>query len=229
MANTAKDVLKKASEWVGYTRWGDEKEGTVFGRWYAKKMRNPEYGYNGVPYCAMFVSWVFDQVGAKCAGLPEAYCPSIYAAAKKAGKLVDKRKAKPGDVVLFDWNKDGVADHVGIVRKNNGINLSTVEGNTSRQDQSNGGTVANRVRAWSSVKAIVRPSYRRPETYRTHRTRYLYSKPSTRSKRLVKIPKGSTISYLKEAKGVWRKCSYKGRHGWVASTSDALKVSKWSD
>ena len=36
----------------------------------------------------------------------------------------------PGDIVFFDWESDGLADHVGIVEKvENGL-VYTVEGNT---------------------------------------------------------------------------------------------------
>ena len=36
----------------------------------------------------------------------------------------------PGDIIFFDWESDGLADHVGIVEKvENGL-IYTVEGNT---------------------------------------------------------------------------------------------------
>ncbi|MEU1685443.1 CHAP domain-containing protein, partial [Micromonospora sp. NPDC005707] len=38
---------------------------------------------------------------------------------------------KPGDAVVFDWEHDGVIDHVGIVKYASGSNLYTIEGNTS--------------------------------------------------------------------------------------------------
>lgn len=161
MANNASSVLKIAAGEIGYSRWDDPNPGTKYGRWYAQD-HGSYYGQSGVPYCAMFVSWVFDQAGAKCAGLPEAYCPYILNDAKSAGKvLADKADAKPGDVVLFDWD-GGVVDHVGIVEKNCGSYIQTIEGNTSSGSsgsQGNGGGVYRRTRSWSVVKAVVRPSY----------------------------------------------------------------------
>ena len=152
MANTAASVLSIARGELGYSRWNDPETGTKYGRWYAQG-RDPYYGANGVPYCAMFVSWVMDQAGAKCAGIPEAYCPYILNKATSAGAvLADKTKAQPGDVVLFDWD-GGVVDHVGFVEINQGSYIQTIEGNT------NNGAVARRTRAWSTVKAVVRPSY----------------------------------------------------------------------
>lgn len=162
MANNANDVLKIARGEVGYSRWTDPQQGTKYGRWYAQD-HGSYYGTNGVPYCAMFVSWVFAQAGASCAGLPEAYCPYILNKAKSAGKVLsNKQSAQPGDVILFDWGGDGVCDHVGIVEKNFGSYVQTIEGNTSSGSsgsQSNGGGVYRRTRAWSTVKAVVRPNY----------------------------------------------------------------------
>ena len=156
MANNATDVLKAARGEIGYNRWDDSQAGTKYGRWYAKD-HGSYYGTSGVPFCAMFVSWVFDQAGAKCAGIPEAYCPYILNDAKKAGAVLsDKTKAQPGDVVLFDWD-GGVVDHVGIVEKNYGTYIQTIEGNTTINGVS--GAVGRRTRSWGTITAIVRPSW----------------------------------------------------------------------
>ena len=43
-------------------------------------------------------------------------------------KAVDE--PSPGDIIFFDWERDGLADHVGIVGKvENGL-VYTIEGNT---------------------------------------------------------------------------------------------------
>lgn len=161
MSNDAASVLSIACNEIGYSRWTDPEAGTKYGRWYAGKTGEPYYGESGVPYCAMFVSWVFDRAGATCAGIPAAYCPYVERDAKRAGRTVPKASAQPGDVVLFDWGGDGVADHVGVVERNNGSYLTTIEGNTSNGSgsQSNGGVVARRARSFSSVRCVVRPSY----------------------------------------------------------------------
>ena len=77
MANSAADVIRIAAAEVGYSRWSDPEQGTKYGRWYAEKTGSGYYGTNGVPYCAMFVSWVMAQAGARCEGIPGAYCPWI--------------------------------------------------------------------------------------------------------------------------------------------------------
>lgn len=156
MANKAADVLSAARKDIGYCRYDDGKIGTKFGRWYAKD-HGSYYGTNGVPFCAMAVSYWFDQAGAKCSGIPEAYCPYILQKATKAGAVLsDKTKAKPGDVVLFNWD-GGLVDHVGIVEVNKGSYIQTIEANTTINGRS--GAVGRRTRAWSTVGAIIRPSY----------------------------------------------------------------------
>ena len=158
---TAQDVLRIASGEVGYSRWTDPQTGTKYGRWYAQATKQFWYGGNGVAYCAMFVSWVFNQAGMKPVGGFGAYCPSMLNQARAAGKVISKKNARPGDIVFFDWD-GGVVDHVGIVEKNLGTHLQTIEGNTSTGSagsQDNGGKVARRTRAWSVVAAVVRPDY----------------------------------------------------------------------
>lgn len=157
---TANDVLNVARGEIGYSRWTDPEQGTKYGRYFRDVLKwGSYYGDNGVPYCGMFVSWVFDKAGATCAGLPGAYTPTMLAAGKKAGKAVATKDAKPGDVVYFDWGGDGVTDHVGIVESNNGSYLTTIEGNTSDSNYSNGGAVLRRTRSYSYVSGVIRPNY----------------------------------------------------------------------
>lgn len=156
---TATKVLQVAAGEVGYSRWNDPQQGTKYGRWYAALGKGSYYGTNGVPYCAMFASWVFSQAGAKCVGLPEAYCPYIVSAAQKAGAWVGRSQLKPGDLILFSWS-GGVADHVGLVEKVFSGYVQTIEGNTSSASNANGGLVARRTRSLDyTVLGGVRPAY----------------------------------------------------------------------
>lgn len=159
---TATQIISIAAREVGYSRWRDPNPGTKYGRWYAGKTGSPYFGYSGVPYCAMFVSWVLTQGGMTPPGGIFAYCPTGLNNARRLGRTRDKRAAKPGDLVFFDWNRDGVSDHVGIVTANRGSYLETIEGNTSpgvRGSQSNGGGVYRRARSLSLVIGIVSPQY----------------------------------------------------------------------
>ena len=79
---------------------------------------------------------------------PDAYFVSVY-------------DARPGDVVIYDWDGGGT-DHVGFVEKNlGGGTLQTIEGNTSSGSygsQSAGNGVWRRVRN-QSIAYVIRPAY----------------------------------------------------------------------
>lgn len=163
----ADEILKKAESQIGYCRWDDELAGTIFGRWYAQKTGSSYFGTNGVPFCAMFVSWVFDQCGEEEPYLPTAGCGTMLARARSAGLVLsDTRNAVPGDAVIFDWGYDDIGhDHVGLVEANRGGYLQTIEGNTTGAD-GRSGSVARRTRAFKNngrgrpqIMAVIRPAY----------------------------------------------------------------------
>lgn len=156
---TASDVLRIAQKEIGYSRWTDNQTGTKYGRWYASYTGSSYFGTNGVPFCAMFVSYVLNQAGQKCAGFPGASCSAILNAAKKAGLVrSNKKAAKAGDAVIFDWGGDGAPDHIGFVESNFGSYIQTIEGNTTGTNGKSGG-VNRRTRNWSTVKAVIAIPY----------------------------------------------------------------------
>lgn len=152
MSNDAKSVLDVAKSQIG-VKSGKKYWDYVMGGGYVNG--------SATPWCACFVSWVFHQAGAKCAGLPSASCTyGIYAGARKAGKVVPTSQARAGDVVLFNFDKNwNDADHVGIVESVGSTTLVTIEGNTNSAGSSTGGQVARKQRNKKQVFAIVRPSY----------------------------------------------------------------------
>lgn len=162
---TALDVLRIAAGEIGYSRWDDPEEGTKYGRWYAET-HGQYFGSSGVPFCAMGASWVLDQAGIEPPGGAFAYVPAgINNARTKHRLLSDVEDAQAGDLVCFDWDDDGISDHVGIVEINAGSYLQTIEFNTSPGSggsQGNGGGVYRRTRDWDSVTAVIRPYYDQP-------------------------------------------------------------------
>ena len=86
-----------------------------------------------VEWCAIFVSWCADQCGYLDAGvLPKMEGVRPYVDwFKERGQWQGREyEPSPGDIIFFDWESDGLADHVGIVEKvENGL-IYTVEGNT---------------------------------------------------------------------------------------------------
>lgn len=162
--SAAKNVLYCAQQWIGYSRWDDPEPGTVFGRWYAELVGDSYFGESGVPYCAMFISYCLDWAGVTADGVPGAYVPWILSANSDAGRLVANEDAQPGDLVMFDWQGDGVADHIGIVEENHADEgwMQTIEGNTSPGSggsQGNGGGVYRRARNYGSIIGVARPYY----------------------------------------------------------------------
>lgn len=160
---TPQQVLEIARAEIGYCRYDDPQTGTKYGRWYGDLVGNAAYKANGVAYCAMFMSWVFYHAGQGAPGLPGAYCPWIVTAGKNAGRFYSARDAQPGDLVLFDWEGDGVADHIGgVCENNNGSYLVCIEGNTTGAD-GRSGSVARRTRAYSTVIGVIRPDWFEPK------------------------------------------------------------------
>lgn len=86
-----------------------------------------------VEWCAIFVSWVADQCGYLDTGvLPkmEGVRPYVDWFIERGQWQGRDYEPSPGDIIFFDWQSDGLADHVGIVEKvENGL-VYTIEGNT---------------------------------------------------------------------------------------------------
>lgn len=62
--------------------------------------------------------------------------------------------AMPMDIIIFDWNGNGVPDHIGFVRSHNtDQKINTIEGNTS------GGIVAKKTRPVKYVAGVFRPNF----------------------------------------------------------------------
>ena len=92
------------------------------------------YGFSSrVEWCACFVSWCADQNGFITAGvIPKfSYCDSGIAWFKEKNLWKDGGyEPVSGNIIFFDWNGDGVSDHVGIVEYTmNGV-VHTIEGNS---------------------------------------------------------------------------------------------------
>ncbi len=61
------------------------------------------------------------------------YCPTIKSWSQGKGTWGENGQytPKPGDAILFDWEGDGTADHIGIVEKVENGKVYTIEGNSS--------------------------------------------------------------------------------------------------
>lgn len=114
------------------------------------------YGLNGVPWCAIFVSWCYNQSGLSLDTIDSSkgmhYCPSALNHFKSTGEITKTPMA--GDIVFFDWEGDGKPDHVGIFIQSRASSAGTfisIEGNTALGNDSNGGQVMIRVRDYKNA------------------------------------------------------------------------------
>lgn len=135
-------ILETALLEKGYKETPAGTNKTKFGKW---------FGVDGVAWCGMFVSWVYSTAGYSLGniGFSKGFagCGTAVAHFIKNGELT--QNPVEGDIVFFDWNKDGRYDHTGIfIRKINEKTFETIEGNTSATNQSNGGEVQVRVREY---------------------------------------------------------------------------------
>lgn len=141
---------------IGYQE--TDNNDTKYGKW---------FGLNNQPWCAIFVSWCFNQAG--LVNLVSAQTKKGFASCdlglkwfSKKNKLVPVGQAQEGDIIFFQFDNDAQPDHVGIVLKNQKLSktLLCIEGNTSpsnKGSQSNGGGVYQKKRSYAMVMAVVRP------------------------------------------------------------------------
>ena len=149
------NVVDAAKSQLNYRETGNND--TIYGKW---------FGLNNQPWCAMFVSWCYDQAGlvSKVAAQTKKGFASCDAGLKwftKKNKIVPVGQAQPGDLVFFQFDKDAQADHVGICASNDGKGfLMVYEGNTSadsKGSQSNGDGVFLKKRSYSLIMGVARP------------------------------------------------------------------------
>lgn len=82
-------------------------------------------------WCAMFTSVMAHKAGLDVNVFPyEVSVMEQVKIAKERGIFTtDRSEVTPNDLIIFDWNRDGWADHVGIVVKIGAGLVTSVEGN----------------------------------------------------------------------------------------------------
>ena len=151
---TAQDVLNVARSQIGFHAGAQDEN--PYGIW---------YGIKNAPYCAMGVSWCFAQVGLSnliAAQTPKgfSYNPAALPWFQRQGLVVNKYQSQPGDLAFWDWNSDGVVDHVEIIENASPDGLTTIGFNTGNPNDSIHESGCFRVhRPYFYLAAIVRPRY----------------------------------------------------------------------
>lgn len=159
-------MLKIARNEVGYLEKGtnanlNSKKDNAGYKNFTKYWAEIKPSWNGEPWCAAYVSWVFMKTfGLEMAQQllkhwPFVYCPAMV------GKFTLHSNPQVGDIVIFF--RSGTFAHTGIVYKVEGDRFWTVEGNTSSIDGivPNGGGVFEKSYLNSSLPGtkFCRPNY----------------------------------------------------------------------
>ena len=132
--NGIERLINTAEKEIGYLEKASDKELDSFtanagSRNYTKYWRDVKPEYQGQPWCAAFVTWVFDRTFGKentkklLKHYPYVYCPDL------GNRFTKYANPKVGDVVIF-W-RNGTFAHTGIVTAVSGDRFETIEGNTS--------------------------------------------------------------------------------------------------
>jgi hypothetical protein len=148
-------ALAEAVRWLGTKETPPGSNDTPFGAW---------FGSNGVPWCAIFVSYCFKAGagytiaagfhGAGCGPRGCAYVPTVEAWLRATGSWVGRAEPRPGDIAIYNWD-GGPPDHIGIVESSDGDSFTAIEGNADAED-GNGGEVMRRERSLDQVDGFGR-------------------------------------------------------------------------
>lgn len=147
----AQQLLEIAAREVGNMEKPTNSNRTKYGKWFA---------LDGVAWCGIFVSWCYHQAGAPLGniGFTKGFagCQTAVMHFRRTKEIT--LGPQPGDIVFFDWNRDGRYDHTGLfVRRVDAGTFETIEGNTSLTNQSNGGQVMRRNRKFGPSVLFVHP------------------------------------------------------------------------
>lgn len=140
----------------------------------ARYWRDVYPAWVGGAFCACFAAWCFEKEGggAPAPGITGMlYTPTLRAVAQSNGTYLapssdNLARLRSGDLVTYDWQDDGVTDHVSFFERNRpdlgrGY-FQTIESNTSSGQagsQSNGRGTWRRIRHISDVSALIDASY----------------------------------------------------------------------
>lgn len=156
-------VLELARAELGTTEDPPGSNLTKYGFW---------YGVDGVPWCVIFLCWLFNQAGERMAffgGGRTASCSTLLRWYLEQGLMYSAAEVQPGDIVILNFHGTQDPEHCGLViprYSGDGDWVRTIEGNTSpglEGSQDNGGSVAMKLRYPSQIVAVCRPQYKEEE------------------------------------------------------------------
>lgn len=198
----SRDVMNIALKEVGVTEKPAGSNKVKYNTWfYGSEVSGSKY-----PWCCAFVNWVFDKADARRLfydGKKTAGTQTLEAWAIREGLTVKKGDGRYGDVALFSFGASYV-HHVGfIIKKNADGTYQTVEGNTSKTSDDNGGAVMIRTRRQSDIKTIYRPKYDMYPLVKVNGTTRKWAEPNIKSKILAKYTSNDKVRWIKDMKNGW--------------------------
>lgn len=149
---TGKEILTIATSQIGYHQGANQNN--KYGVW---------FGMNNQPWCVIFsAAWVYAQAGAVGDVIGRKYKEGgLYSCSQTLDwyRLHDPEcitgKPIPGSLVIFDLpNTKYKTDHMGLFVKSEDGYITTIDGNTSATNQSNGGWVQQKTRHLKSLDNI---------------------------------------------------------------------------
>ena len=202
IAKAINAVINIALAEVGYLEKAtnanlDDKTANAGSNNYTKYWRDIYPAYQGQPWCACFVTWVFVIAFGKAMAqkllkhYPYVYCPTM------ADLFTLNANPKVGDIVIFKHN--GVFTHTGIVIKVSGDQFWTVEGNTSGGSTiiANGGAVCKKTYFNSNLPGtkFITPDYSKVQEIKSEGN----DAPSISASSILKIgSNGSAVKTLQK-------------------------------
>ena len=175
----------------------------------------------GGSWCDMYVFWLYDANGngklLPWKGKQRYYCPASIKWCQKNLAQIPPYLAMECDLIYFDWEGNGVPNHIGIVEKKDTTNeIYTIEGNTS------GGIVDDKHRK-GYIQAIFRPHF--PAIYKIGELKidgvFEYSSIANLQKALgIKI---DGVLGKGTVKALQKKCGATADGAWGAGTSKKLQ------
>jgi hypothetical protein len=165
MSCTANQLVNQMKKFVG-CRIGDKTHRDIIDTY------NRYVGKNVMTYsdawCAATVSAAAILCDATDIIPVDCYCPTMLNAFKSKGDWRGRIIPQVGDIVFFDWNWNGIPDHVGVIEKVNGSYVTTIEGNYSTTDSCQRREFRY---DWAYVMGYCRPKYKTESEYKSESAR----------------------------------------------------------
>lgn len=154
-----KSVLDLARSYIGVRKWSARHKALVDAY---NRIRPVPVGYRATyndDWCDIFVTVIGDQAGLSHLIGRECGVQRHINIFKQKGIWQERSRPQAGDIITFDWDGGGFADHIGFVERVEGDRVHTIEGNTSQQ-------VARRSYAWNDrrIMGVARPKYERQKS-----------------------------------------------------------------